>query len=106
MPMGPEAIDNIYGYHPPADLVMVKRHEQVRETYAAFAKFLDLILPDSREKSTAMTNLRQSSMWANASIAMLSPVAELNRPSEVIEAPVPEEPYVETDEDVPPDYAR
>lgn len=75
MPLGKEEIDHRFGYHP-ATGVTAKMHEQVREAYKAFAEFLDTLLPDSRAKSTAFTNLQNSSMWANYSIAELAPVAQ------------------------------
>lgn len=73
MPVGKEEILNRWGYHPGTETT-IPRHEQVREAYISFAEFLDLILPDGRAKSTALTNLQQSSMWANFGIAELSPV--------------------------------
>jgi hypothetical protein len=93
MPIGKDEILNRWGYHPPADAVNVRRHEQVREAYIAFAEYLDLILPDGRSKSSAFTKLQESSMWANYGIAALSPAVEPVRPDTVLNAP--ETGYVE-----------
>lgn len=68
MPLGLDEIRHRFGNHP-ATTVTGKKHDQVREAYIAFAEFLDKVLPDGRAKSTAFTNLQQSSMWANFGIA-------------------------------------
>lgn len=73
MPVGAEDIRNRFGYHPGTDET-VPKHELIREAYIAFAEFLDQQLPDGRAKSTAFTNLQQSSMWANFGVAELAPV--------------------------------
>src|SRR5678816_291279 len=73
MPVGrPESL-NRFGYHKGTSETMPK-HEQLRETYMAFAEYLDSMLPDGRAKSTTMTWLQQSSMWANFAIAESAPV--------------------------------
>lgn len=97
MPVGKDEIRNRWGYHPPADPINVKRHEQIREAYIAFAEFLDMLLPDGRAKSSAFTHLQQSSMWANFAIAELSPAVmpgwqnknETPEDEELVELPVP-----------------
>jgi hypothetical protein len=73
MPVGKREIHNRFGYHPATEETK-KQHEQVRETYEAFAIFLDSLLPDGRAKSTCMTWLQQSSMWANFAVAQQAPV--------------------------------
>lgn len=73
MSLGKDEINHRFGYHPGTS-VTIPKHAQVREAYKAFAEFLDLILPDGRAKSTAFTNLQQSSMWANFGVAELAPV--------------------------------
>lgn len=77
MPLGPEEIDHRFGYHPGTS-VTIPKHERVREAYKALAEYLDGLLPDGRAKSTAFTNLQQSSMWANYSVAELAPVEGAN----------------------------
>jgi hypothetical protein len=73
MPIGPDEIRNRLGFHP-GTAVTIPKHEQVREAYIAFADFLDLVLPDGRDKSLWFTNLQQSSMWANFAIAQTAPL--------------------------------
>lgn len=73
MPIGPDDIRNRFGYHA-GTTVTIPKHEQVREMYIAFADFLDKVLPDGRAKSTAFTNLQQSSMWANFAVAETAPL--------------------------------
>ena len=50
-------LENIYTYHAPKN-DQPKKYEMI-----------DDLCPDSREKSIANTNLEQTVMWANASIA-------------------------------------
>jgi hypothetical protein len=44
-------------------------HEDVREVYRSAAEELAEALPESREKSLAITALEESSFWAQAAIA-------------------------------------
>ena len=74
MPLGKEEIQNRFGYHQGTGVTM-PQHERVREAYIMFAEFLDEVLPDGRAKSTAFTNLQQSSMWANFGVAEQAPLA-------------------------------
>ena len=45
----------------------------VGKLYLDFAKALDEVLPESRTKSLAFTELEASSMWAHKTIATLLP---------------------------------
>lgn len=78
MSVGEKEIRERWGYHSPTTETQ-SLHELIREAYISFAMFLDEYLPDGRAKSTAFTNLQQSSMWANYGIAQLAPV-ELPKP--------------------------
>ncbi|MEY8366833.1 hypothetical protein AALA22_14450 [Anaerovoracaceae bacterium 41-7] len=60
--------DNIYKYHAPK-ANQPERYEKLREKAKEMACLIDELCPNSREKSLAFTNLEQSCMWANASIA-------------------------------------
>lgn len=62
-------IDRVFKYHPPTGN-QPQRYTEIREMAKQFAKLIDQWCPDSREKSTALTNLQQCVMWANASIAI------------------------------------
>ena len=65
-------LDNFFTYHPPKvdSKDQIPRYEQLRTTAKDFAKLIIMNCPDSRERSLAITNLQQSVMWANASIAI------------------------------------
>lgn len=65
-------LDNFFTYHPPhpPKKDQIPRYEQLRTTAKDFAKLIIMNCPDSRERSLAITNLQQSVMWANASIAI------------------------------------
>ncbi|MGV8142930.1 MAG: DUF7681 family protein [Candidatus Pacearchaeota archaeon] len=52
------------------------RYHVIRQKIKEVAYLLDELCPNSREKSLALTNLEQASMWANASIAR-TPVEQL-----------------------------
>lgn len=68
MPVGSEELGNRFGYHPGNEKT-IPQHQKIREGFLAFAHFLDEVLPDGRAKSTSMTKLQESSMWANFGIA-------------------------------------
>lgn len=56
-------------YHSPkAD--QPKRYEAIRTKAKELAHLINESCPESREKSLALTNLQQTTMWANASIAI------------------------------------
>jgi len=61
-------IDNNFRYHAPKD-DQPKRYEALRGKAKELAELINELCPDSREKSIAITNLEQCSMWSNASIA-------------------------------------
>jgi len=62
-------IENIFMYHSPkAD--QPKRYEAIREKAKELALLINEVCPESREKNQALTNLQQTTMWANASIAI------------------------------------
>lgn len=60
--------DNTYKYHEPKN-DQNERYTKLRDKAKELANLIDELCPDSREKSLALTNLEQASMWANASIA-------------------------------------
>lgn len=61
-------IDNNFMYHDPLPRQLIK-YDMIRERAKSLAYLIDEIVPDSREKSIAMTKLEECSMWANAGIA-------------------------------------
>ena len=64
-----KAIDNIFTYHAPHG-DQAGRYETLRNKARELAYLINSFCPESREKSLAITNLQQSIMWANASIAI------------------------------------
>lgn len=63
-----EEIDNIFDYHPPKK-GQSEIYETIREKAKEFAKLINRICPDSKEKSISFTCIENSVFWANASIA-------------------------------------
>ncbi len=61
-------IDNAFTYHKPFG-TQPQRYEEIRAKAREFAHFIDQSVPDSREKSCALTALEESVMWANKAIA-------------------------------------
>ncbi|MEV2908587.1 hypothetical protein ABNF65_07975 [Paenibacillus larvae] len=61
-------IENNFKYHAPKP-EQVEKYTALREKAKELAYLIDDLCPNSREKSLALTNLEQSIMWANASIA-------------------------------------
>lgn len=63
-----EQIENNFKYHTPKE-GQPAAYTALREKAKEFAHLINELCPDSREKSLALTNLEESVMWANASIA-------------------------------------
>ena len=61
-------LENNFKYHAPK-AGQPEKYEVLRDKAKELAHMIDELCPNSREKSLAMTNLEQASMWANASIA-------------------------------------
>ncbi|WP_231929018.1 hypothetical protein [Brevibacillus sp. SKDU10] len=61
-------IENTFMYHSPKE-GQPEKYTALREKAKQLAYLIEELCPNSREKSLAMTNLEQSIMWANASIA-------------------------------------
>lgn len=67
--MTQEQIENIFTYHSPKG-DQTHRYGYLRDNAKELARLINDMCPDSREKSLAITNLQQTIMWANASIAL------------------------------------
>jgi len=63
-----ERIENDFTYHAPQG-DQAARYEKMRATAKAFAQQIVELCPDGRERSTALSKLEESIMWANAGIA-------------------------------------
>lgn len=65
-----DELRNRFVHHPPKTQARIDAHEGVRNRAAEFAAWLNLNLPESREKSLALTAVQESAMWANAAVAI------------------------------------
>lgn len=66
--MGNSQIENSFTYHAPKE-GQPKLYTDIREKAKELAYLIDKTVPESREKSLAITNLEQAVFWANAGIA-------------------------------------
>jgi hypothetical protein len=60
-------LENRFTWHPPKGDQAV-RYERIRSDARQFAAMINDLVPDSREKSLAITRLEEAVMWANAAI--------------------------------------
>lgn len=65
--MNPQ-IENNFNYHSPKP-GQPEKYESLRAKAKELAYLIDELVPASREKSMALTQLETSVMWANAGIA-------------------------------------
>jgi hypothetical protein len=63
-----ELIESNFTYHSPKE-GQPEKYEAIRKKAKELAYMLKGMVPDSREKSLAMTKLEEAVMWANAGIA-------------------------------------
>lgn len=63
---------NRFKFHPATETTG-PQHDQVRTMCLDVAQDLTALLPESREKSLAITKLEEAMMWANAAIARNQP---------------------------------
>lgn len=66
--MTKKEIINNFTYHPPKGN-QPERYEKIRSMAKEMAILVDLLCPDSREKSLSITKVEEACMWANAAIA-------------------------------------
>jgi len=67
--MNPNDITNRFTYHPPKGSAQVEDYSKIRQGAKAFAEYINANVPESREKSLAITHLEEVVFWANAAIA-------------------------------------
>lgn len=63
-----ERIEEDFKYHAPNGET-AERYIRMRQTAKGLARLIVELCPESRERSTALTKLEESVMWANAAIA-------------------------------------
>lgn len=66
--MNQEKLNWDFRYHAP-DPERAKKHSEIRFACLALAFQINQAIPDSREKSLAITKLEEVMFWANAAIA-------------------------------------
>jgi hypothetical protein len=66
--MSNEKIENNFSYHSPKE-GQPEKYQAIREKAKELAYLINDTVPDSRERSIAMTQLEDTVMWANAGIA-------------------------------------
>lgn len=67
-------IDHRFAFHAALDQEKRNAHSSARQLCAELAHDLNDLLPDGREKSTAITKLEEAMFWANAGLARGSEV--------------------------------
>jgi hypothetical protein len=60
---------NRFQYHPAVTDERKKDHEMVRSNLMEIAAWLNVMLPEGREKALAITKLEEAMFWANAAVA-------------------------------------
>ena len=62
-------LKNRFTFHPVTGVEQGKIYDSIRAHALDFALWLDENVPDSREKSLAITHLEEVVFWSNASVA-------------------------------------
>lgn len=69
--MDPKDIDNRFAFHPATTAEKRGDHGTVRSICMEAAHSLNILLPEGREKSLAITHLEETMFWANAALARM-----------------------------------
>lgn len=67
--MAPEDIENRFAFHPAVTTEKQDAHTSVRQQCRQLGDRLNVLLPECREKSLAVTHLEEAMMWSNAALA-------------------------------------
>lgn len=62
---------NRFEHHTPSSPGVITAHEDTRAACLHLARVVNEIVPESREKSLALTKIEEAMFWANAGIARL-----------------------------------
>ena len=63
-----EELEKRFSYHAPKDNQPLK-YDLIRSLGELFARTVNILCPECREKSAAVTRIEEAVMWANAAIA-------------------------------------
>lgn len=77
MPIGRDELKNRFGWHKPTGEGPINTggiHADMRLRFENFAAYLDVVLPDGREKDISIAQLETAAMWAHKAVAMQDPV--------------------------------
>lgn len=77
--IGNAEIEHRFGFHKATvegDNATLPRHCTLRLRFKDFARMLDEVLPDSREKALVFTALQEASMWSHCAVAMDAPLVD------------------------------
>jgi hypothetical protein len=66
--MTDQDLENRFTYHSPKE-GQAERYETLRRSALLLAKWVNVNVPESREKSLAITHLEDFVMWSNSGIA-------------------------------------
>ena len=71
MPLSNQQIEQRFGDHAAAleSPSNPEKHQQLRDIWKDFAKYLDMTLEDGRTKSLMFTELESASMWSHKALA-------------------------------------
>lgn len=58
-----------FNYRPPKNESVADLHSSIRQHCLDLAQYINLSVPEGREKAVAMTKLEECMFWANAAIA-------------------------------------
>lgn len=62
-------IEQIFSHHPPRNQQTVEDHENIRAVMLSTARVVQVVVPDSPEKTLAIRHLQSAMMFANSAIA-------------------------------------
>lgn len=69
----PAELAKRFAHHPPSSQFVIDLHEATRDRCHRLAEWMNAYLPESREKSMALTKVQEAMWAANAAIALEQP---------------------------------
>ena len=69
-----QELSNRLGYHPASSAEIREMFEVNRQMFIGLALELNATIPEGREKEAMLTVLQEALMWANAAVAMKTPL--------------------------------